>query len=103
MDIADGPEPDARTRRRALPRLLREAGRAAGDVRGIGVGVPGPVDFPDRAPRQPADHAGLGRILDPGLVRRTPRRRPVFVDNDVNIMALGEHWAHWREVEHLLT
>ena len=22
---------------------------------------------------------------------------PVLVDNDVNIMALGEHWAHWRE------
>ena len=27
---------------------------------------------------------------------------PVLVDNDVNIMALGEHWAHWRETEHLL-
>ena len=27
---------------------------------------------------------------------------PVLVDNDVNIMALGEHWAHWRDVEHLL-
>jgi predicted NBD/HSP70 family sugar kinase len=26
----------------------------------------------------------------------------VLVDNDVNIMALGEHWAHWREIEHLL-
>ena len=22
---------------------------------------------------------------------------PVLVDNDVNIMALGEHWADWRE------
>ena len=27
---------------------------------------------------------------------------PVLVDNDVNIMALGEHWAHWRSTEHLL-
>jgi predicted NBD/HSP70 family sugar kinase len=27
---------------------------------------------------------------------------PVLVDNDVNIMALGEHWAAWRDVEHLL-
>ena len=26
----------------------------------------------------------------------------MLVDNDVNIMALGEHWAHWRDVEHLL-
>jgi predicted NBD/HSP70 family sugar kinase len=27
---------------------------------------------------------------------------PVLVDNDVNIMALGEHWTHWRDTEHLL-
>jgi predicted NBD/HSP70 family sugar kinase len=27
---------------------------------------------------------------------------PVLVDNDVNIMARGEHWVHWRETEHLL-
>jgi predicted NBD/HSP70 family sugar kinase len=27
---------------------------------------------------------------------------PVLVDNDVNIMALGEHWTHWRDIEHLL-
>ena len=27
---------------------------------------------------------------------------PVLVDNDVNIMALGEYWARWRETAHLL-
>src|SRR4030095_15279439 len=27
---------------------------------------------------------------------------PVLVDNDVNIMALGEHRTHWAETEHLL-
>jgi predicted NBD/HSP70 family sugar kinase len=27
---------------------------------------------------------------------------PVLVDNDVNIMALGEHWTRWSRVEHLL-
>ena len=26
----------------------------------------------------------------------------MLVDNDVNIMALGEHWTHWRDIEHLL-
>jgi predicted NBD/HSP70 family sugar kinase len=26
----------------------------------------------------------------------------VLVDNDVNIMARGEHWMHWREIDHLL-
>lgn len=27
---------------------------------------------------------------------------PVLVDNDVNLMALGEHWTNWRGIEHLL-
>jgi predicted NBD/HSP70 family sugar kinase len=27
---------------------------------------------------------------------------PVLVDNDVNIMARGEHWMHWRDTEHFL-
>ena len=27
---------------------------------------------------------------------------PVLVDNDVNIMALGEHWAVYPEVDHLI-
>jgi predicted NBD/HSP70 family sugar kinase len=27
---------------------------------------------------------------------------PVLVDNDVNIMAHGEHWMHWRDTDHLL-
>ncbi|MEA2401100.1 MAG: hypothetical protein QOK00_1503, partial [Thermoleophilaceae bacterium] len=27
---------------------------------------------------------------------------PVLVDNDVNIMALGEHWSAWPDSEHLL-
>jgi predicted NBD/HSP70 family sugar kinase len=26
----------------------------------------------------------------------------VLVDNDVNIMAIGEHWVHWRDIAHLL-
>jgi predicted NBD/HSP70 family sugar kinase len=26
----------------------------------------------------------------------------VLVDNDVNIMALGEHWTNWRDTDHLL-
>jgi predicted NBD/HSP70 family sugar kinase len=27
---------------------------------------------------------------------------PVLVDNDVNIMALGEYWSRWRDTQHLL-
>jgi predicted NBD/HSP70 family sugar kinase len=39
-----------------------------------------------------------------GIAARLRERyhAPVLVDNDVNIMALGEHWARWRDTAHLL-
>ena len=38
----------------------------------------------------------------PGWFAGQYEGRPVLVDNDVNIMARGEHWIHWRDTEHLL-
>ena len=63
-----------------VARALRRAARARpaatpADVRGIGVGVPGPGRVRDRPARQPADHARLGRLLDPALVRRRATTR----------------------------
>ena len=43
-----------------------------------------------RRARRPADHAGLERLPGAGRARRRSSARPVMVDNDVNIMALGE-------------
>ena len=88
-----GARMDRRTLRRAARggrtlrrRRARHRGRRAG---------PGRVR--QRAAGQPADHARLGRLPDPGVVRRAATRAPVLVDNDVNIMARGEHWMHWRD------
>ena len=103
LDIALGPDGGARLRvTSASSELLDETGHAPRRRARHRHRRPRPGRVRHRAAGEPADHARLGRLLDPGLVRATATTRPVLVDNDVNIMALGEHWAHWRDVEHLL-
>jgi predicted NBD/HSP70 family sugar kinase len=69
--------------------LLEKTGRARDSVCGIGIGVPGPVDFETarvvRPPIMPGWHD-----FD---VREVVARRfdaPLYLDNDANMMALGE-------------
>lgn len=77
--------------------LLAEAGRDAADVRGIGVGVPGPVEFrAGRAVSPPIMPGWDGVAIPQQLNGRFPV--PVLVDNDVNVMATGEYGAYWRDV-----
>lgn len=64
----------------------------AGQVGGAGVGVPGPVSFRDGVPVAPPIMPGWDKFP----VRDTVAQAlgcPVLVDNDVNIMALGEKHA----------
>jgi predicted NBD/HSP70 family sugar kinase len=76
--------------------LLREAGRSAADVRGIGVGLPGPVEFSaGRAVSPPIMPGWDGVEIPPRLQQH--HAVPVLVDNDVNIMAVGEYAARWRD------
>ncbi len=81
--------------------LLKESGHTAADVRGIGIGVPGPVEFASGRPFNPPIMPGWDGYSIPGFFSER-YDAPVLVDNDVNIMARGEHWIHWRETEHLL-
>ena len=69
---------------------------------GIGVGIPGPVAFASGQPVNPPIMPGWDGFSIPDWFAERYAGAPVLVDNDVNIMALGEHWAHWRDVEHLL-
>jgi predicted NBD/HSP70 family sugar kinase len=101
LDIALGPEQVLEWVIRRFAKLLKEAGRNAGDVRGIGVGVPGPVAFHTGQPVSPPIMPGWDGFSIPGWFADR-YEVPVLVDNDVNIMALGEHWRDRREVEHLL-
>jgi glucokinase-like ROK family protein len=80
---------------------LRSEG-AAFEVHGAGVGVPGPVSFRDGVPVAPPIMPGWDQFP----VRAVLSQHlgcPVLVDNDVNIMALGEmHGGLARTVDDLL-
>ena len=68
------------------------AGRLGHEISGIGVGVPGPVDTGTRRIGEDVPH--VPELASVALAERLePRfRLPVFVDNDVNALALAE----WR-------
>jgi predicted NBD/HSP70 family sugar kinase len=101
LDIALGPT-EVLTRVSArFQELLAQTGRSSADIRGIGIGVPGPVEFASGQPVNPPIMPGWDGFDIPAWFadRHTA---PVLVDNDVNIMARGEHWVHWRRTSHLL-
>jgi predicted NBD/HSP70 family sugar kinase len=101
IDIADGPEVVLEWVEQRFNKLLAEVGADRAAVAGIGIGVPGPVEHATGLPRNPPIMPGWDAFPIPERFAKG-FEAPVLVDNDVNIMALGEHWSHWREVEHLL-
>lgn len=76
--------------------LLQRNGLRVADVRGIGVGLPGPVEFASgqaiEPPLMPGWHALSVRDW---LAERFGVR--VLVDNDANVEGLGEYWLHHRD------
>lgn len=101
LAIADGP--DAVLDRVAAigTKLVEQAGRTMGELAAVGVGLPGPVEHSTGRPTNPPIMPGWDDADVPGMVRHL-LGAPVLVDNDVNIMALGEHWAEFPDVDHLL-
>ncbi|WP_447647928.1 ROK family protein [Microbacterium forte] len=101
IDIGDGPES-------LLDLILDDAGalleasRAAGiPLLGVGIGVPGPVEHSTGRPTNPPIMPGWDRFDIPAYVQRT-FDVPVLVDNDVNILALGEQATTWPHVDDLV-
>ena len=92
IDINKGPDAVIDWLLDTFDRLLDEIGRPPSEVRGIGIGVPGPVDFARGMAVNPPIMAGwhMHPIKDAFAQRYDA---PVLVDNDVNIMALGEYWV----------
>ncbi|MGH2774623.1 MAG: ROK family protein [Actinomycetota bacterium] len=101
LDIARGPDEVLEHVMHRCHELLKLAGRDAADVRGVGLGVPGPVEFASGRPVSPPIMPGWDDVSIPERVRRH-FKAPVLVDNDVNIMALGEWWAQHRDDPDLL-
>lgn len=89
--ISDGPEPVLSKTMAVFDELLAGLSKTDSDVRGVGIGVPGPIDFsvgrPSNPPIMPGWHNyPIGeRFADRFGV-------PALVDNDVNLMAIGEFW-----------
>ncbi|MDF5753892.1 ROK family transcriptional regulator [Spongiactinospora sp. TRM90649] len=90
IDVEEGPGV-------VLPLLMDTWERLLGDrplsqVRGVGLGVPATVEFAagrTESARVMASWTGL--VIPPLIAGRFPV--PVFVDNDVNAIAVGEHHA----------
>jgi predicted NBD/HSP70 family sugar kinase len=81
--------------------LLRAAGRGPEEVRALGMGLPGPVEFATGRPVSPPIMPGWdGYPVGDWL--RDRYGVPAVIDNDVNIAARGEHQLIWPRVEHLL-
>lgn len=81
--------------------LMERIGRPHTDLAAIGMGVPGPVEHSTGQPVNPPIMPGWDRFDVPGWVRQH-LDVPVLVDNDVNIMALGERATAWPGVDHLM-
>lgn len=101
LDVSLGPEPVLSWLIEGAGALLQEVGRDASHVAAIGIGVPGPVEHSTGQPVNPPIMAGWDRFDIPGWLHQH-LDVPVLVDNDVNIMALGERAIAWPGTEHLM-
>ncbi|WP_061961776.1 ROK family transcriptional regulator [Demequina flava] len=100
LPVADGPE--------AVLGWVIEAGTAmvkehTSDtfLRAIGVGLPGPVEHATGRPVDPPIMPGWDRFDVPGCLTEA-FGVPALVDNDVNVMAMGERNEHWPDVDDML-
>ncbi|MGN9785767.1 ROK family transcriptional regulator [Nonomuraea sp. ZG12] len=96
--IGDGPEPVLAHVDGRLDRLLAEAGRPRSALRAIGMGVPGPVEYATGRPNNPPIMPGWNDYPIPEYFADAA----VLVDNDVNVMALGEQRNAFADTQHLL-
>lgn len=88
-DVAAGPERVLGRVEQLFEEVLEEADPLSGLLWGVGVGVPGPVEFTAGRPVAPPIMPGWdGYPIRERLSERFSA--PVWVDNDVNVMALGE-------------
>jgi predicted NBD/HSP70 family sugar kinase len=92
IEIASGPENVLAWVEKMFQQLLDEAETPVATIAGIGIGLPGPVEFAAGRPVSPPIMPGWdGYDVRGHLAERF--HIPVLVDNDVNIMTLGECWV----------
>ncbi|WP_096423687.1 ROK family transcriptional regulator [Microcella alkaliphila] len=99
--ISSGPQDVLGSVVNAGLQLLTSIGRGPEDLLGVGIGLPGPVEHDTGRPSTPPIMPGWDGFDVPGWVSETIDV-PVLVDNDVNMMALGEQSAQWKDVQDLV-
>ncbi|QEW03740.1 ROK family transcriptional regulator [Microbacterium lushaniae] len=101
MEIARGPAAVLGAVAEMAETLLAGLSLTVRDVAAVGVGLPGPVDHALGRPQHPPIMPGWHDADVPALIaERIPG--VVLVDNDVNVLALGEHAASWPDVDDLV-
>lgn len=101
QQVADGPEKVLGLVVREAAKLLASASRGVADLAGVGIGLPGPVEHDTGRPVKPPIMPGWDGFDVVRFVQRS-LPVPVLVDNDVNIMALGERTAHWPDQDNFI-
>lgn len=101
ISIADGPDAILGWVARTGEELVRSSGRTLDDLVSVGVGLPGPVEHSTGRPINPPIMPTWDDVDVPGALSAR-LGASVLVDNDVNIMALGEHRAEWPGVSDLM-
>ncbi len=101
MDIAAGPIQVLDAVLERCGQVFATSGRHERELVGIGIGLPGPVEHSTGKPSSPPIMPGWDGFDVPAYVQQ---RFPtdVLVDNDVNIMALGERATYWPDAQDLL-
>jgi predicted NBD/HSP70 family sugar kinase len=101
IDVASGPQRVLSAADEMFGRLLAGAGHTAAEVHGVGIDVPGPVDFALGQVVSPPIMSGWDRYDIPGWFEGR-YDCPVLVDKDVNAMAFGEQRSAHPAVGQLL-
>jgi predicted NBD/HSP70 family sugar kinase len=101
IQIATGPDPVLTWLIEKIDSLVAGLGRKKTDVIAVGIGLPGPVEHSSGKPSQPPIMPGWNGFDVPRYVQRS-YDVAVLVDNDVNIMALGERAVSWPETDNMI-
>jgi predicted NBD/HSP70 family sugar kinase len=102
LDIAAGPEVVLDHVVKAGRKLLSSTDRSAEELLGIGVGLPGPVEHASGRPVNPPIMPGWNGFDVKNRLRERLGVETALVDNDVNLMALGEHRTRWPEARNMM-
>ncbi|WP_348525260.1 ROK family transcriptional regulator [Luteimicrobium album] len=102
LAVTDGPDAVLGRVSMLARELVEASGRPWTDVVGVGVGLPGPVEHSTGRPVRPPIMPGWDGFDVPALLRERLGVALVLVDNDVNLLALGEHTSAWSTTDDLL-